>query len=241
MFDKKATRDVCDVDIRRYDTKEPFLFFDTANVTSQNFSGDSVYAMAKGSKRIAFSNPIEGTLTIEAQVFPFEMYALMSDGTVSSDAIFSVRKNISATTDGVLDIDVAAMTGTVFVFATGDFGGTAIEGTYSSGVFTATTPADIATGVNYEVGYVVSKTSGVKRVSFNDEKQPKAYFITMSAVMKSEDDVLTPYMINCYKAQPQRNFEISQSSEGDPTTLKITFDLLADKDGNFTDMIEITE
>ena len=63
----------------------------------------------------------------------------------------------------------------------------------------------------------------------------------MNTVEKDENEVLTPYKIILYKAQPQRNFELSQSSEGDPASLTLTFDLLEDKDGNFVDMVEITE
>ena len=45
----KANRQVCDVDIRILSTMKPFLKFDTANTTTAGLSGDSVYAMAKGS------------------------------------------------------------------------------------------------------------------------------------------------------------------------------------------------
>ena len=72
----KANRQVCDVDIRSLDRK-PVLFFETANTTTQALTGESVYATAKGVKRIAFANPIEGTITIEAQVYPFELYSCL--------------------------------------------------------------------------------------------------------------------------------------------------------------------
>ena len=42
--------------------------------------------MAKGARKITFQNPLEGTMTIEAQVFPFEVYALFSDGVVDTSA-----------------------------------------------------------------------------------------------------------------------------------------------------------
>jgi hypothetical protein len=60
----KANRAVCDVDIRILKDKVPFLKFDTANTTTAGLSGDTVYAMAKGSRKIAFANPIEGTMSI---------------------------------------------------------------------------------------------------------------------------------------------------------------------------------
>ena len=43
------------------------------------------------------------------------------------------------------------------------------------------------------------------------------------------------------KAQPQRNFSLSQSSAGDPASITMTFDLLEDKDGNFAEIVEISD
>lgn len=237
----KANRQVCDVDIRALDTKLPVMWFETANTTTQNITGDSVYAMAKGARKIAFDNPMTGTATIEAQVYPFELFSLMNDGTVESTASYPVKGTIECAVAGELDIPTGAVAGTVFVFAVGDWGGTAIVGTYATDKFTATTTSDIEVGTSYEVGYMVSKSSGVKRISFRNDKYPKAYYITMNTVEKAEDETIVPYKMILYKAKPQRNFELSQSSEGDPATITMTFDLLDDKDGNFFDMVEIEE
>ncbi|MCD7810273.1 MAG: hypothetical protein LUG91_00210 [Ruminococcus sp.] len=240
----KANRQVCDVDIRIFKTKEPFLFFDTANTTTAGITGDSVYAMAKGARRVAFQNPPEGTMTIEAQVVPFKMYALFSDGTIESTAIQAVKKTITATTAGSLTIsddsgDIES--GTVFVYAADDFGGTAIEGTYTDGKFTATTASEIAVNSEYEVGYFVTRTSGVKKVSINTNKLPKDYWIQMSTIEKDEEGTLTPYLITAHKAAIQRNLDLSFSSEGDPGSVSITFDLLETEDGDFFDIVEDTD
>lgn len=238
----KANRQVCDVDIRDIKTMKPFLFFDTANTTTQNISGETTFANAKGTKRIGFANPIEGTMTIEAQVLPFKLYALMTDGIIESTASYPVKKTIACTTGGKLDIQENNGTITkVFVYAEDDFGGIEIKGDYATNTFTATNTGDIVEGTFYEVGYIVTKTSGVNKLSFNNTKLPKAYYICMNTVEKDENDVLTPYKIIAYKAQAQRNFELSQSSEGDPAQLTITLDLLEDKDKNFVEMVEIED
>ena len=235
----KANRQVCDVDIRVLKTMAPFLFFDTANTTTAGLSGDSVYAMKKGTRAIAFHNPIEGTMTIEAQVMPFKAYALFSDGVIDTTAAYAVKKTIKCTVAGELDI-LGAKAGTVFVYASGEFGNEEIAGTYASNKFTATTASDIAVDTEYEVGYIVEKTANVRKVSFNNKKVPKDYYITMSTVDKSEDDTLVPFIMTAYKASIQRNFELSFSSEGDPATITISFDLLENKDGNVLDLIEDT-
>ena len=235
----KANRQVCDVDIRVLKTMAPFLFFDTANTTTAGLSGDSVYAMKKGTRAIAFHNPIEGTMTIEAQVMPFKAYSLFSDGTIDDTAAYAVKKTVKCTVAGKLTV-TGAKAGTVFVYASGEFGETPIEGTYASNEFSATTAADIAVDSEYEVGYIVEKTENVKKVSFNNKKVPKDYYITMSTLDKGEDNSLTPFIMTAYKASIQRSFELSFSSEGDPASVTITFDLLEDSQGRVLDLIEDT-
>ena len=217
----KANRQVCDVDIRILKTMQPFLFFDAANTTTAGLTGDAVYAMKKGTKAIAFQNPIEGTLSITAQVIPFKFYALLSNGVVETDAAYAKKETIKATTGGSLAI-ANAKAGSVFVFKTGEFGDTPIKGTYADGTFTATTAGDIVADTNDEVGYIVVKDTGVKRVSFNNDRIPQDYFITMSTLDKDEVGVLTPFIITAYKASVQRDFELSFSSEGDPAEMTLT-------------------
>lgn len=240
-----ANRQVCDVDIRNLSDKSPFLFFNTANTTTTGITGDSVYARAKGVNRIAFPNPIGGTMTIEAQVYPFRLFALYSDGVVRNDATYSVHQTITATTAGSLPIAVTGGTivsGSVFVTPAGEFNeDSVIEGTFADNTFTATTASEIVSGTNYEVGFIVARTSGVNRIEFGNSNVPKDYFITMSTLDKDEDGVLTPFMITAYKAYIQRNFELSFSSDGDPASITMTFDLLEDKNGKFVDFVEITE
>jgi len=140
----KANRQVCDVDIRILKTKAPFLKFDTANTTTAGVTSDSVYAMAKGTRRIAFQNPMEGTMTIEAQVYPFKFFALLSDGTISSEAVYAEHRTIKCTAAGKLPLslsDGAVESSGLFVYPAGKFGddASAIKNpTYSNNEITAT-------------------------------------------------------------------------------------------------------
>lgn len=244
----RANRQVCDVDIRILKTMQPFLKFDTANTTTSGLEGDSVYAMAKGVRRIAFANALGGTMTIEAQVYPMKFFALLSDGIIESDAVYADSQTITCETEGQLSITVSSGTiqeGSVFVYPKGKYGDEeeSIVGTFSSGVFTetATTDRKILVDSEYEVGYILSRTSGLKRISFNNKKVPKDYYITQRTLDKDEDGVLTPFLMTAYKATIQRTFDISFSSEGDPASVTLTFDLMEDKKGNIFDMIELTD
>lgn len=244
-----ANRRCCDLDIRAYSTNKPWMFADFCNTTTAGFTSDNVYAMKKGGKAIAFNNPIEGTMTLEFQVHPFKIYSMFSDGVVDNKAILPVRKEVECTTAGVLEIpDVTAEKGTVFVYPLGSYGDKDIVGETvitnteetKSTKFTATTTTEIEVGKTYIVGYLVLKTQNIKSVSFNDERIPNDYRITMETVDKNENGEFIPIKITAYKATVQRTMDLSFSSTGDPASVTMTFDVLKDKDNNVLDMVEDT-
>lgn len=252
----KANRQVCDVDIRVLKTLAPFLNFEYANVTTVSLSSDTVYAMAKGAKKVGFTNPIEGTMTIEAQVIPFKFYAMMADGQIHSDGAYADKVTVKATEAGALSFQLekgTVVTGSVFVYPKGDFGdeSKAITGTFAtsgSGVITNTfteTVADggtatIAVNSEYEIGFIRQRDD-VKRVSFNSKNLPTEYRITYKTLDKDEDGDYTGFIVTAYKAAIQRNLELSFSSEGDPATTTLTFDLLEDKNGDTIDIVELPD
>lgn len=243
----KANRQVCDVDIRILKTMKPFLKFDTANTTTAGLSSDSVYAMAKGSRKIAFPNPLEGTMTIEAQVYPFKFFALLSNGEISTDAAYAATQTVTASEAGKLDITLpdggSIVGGTVFVYPKDSFGDeeALIDGSWEESQFTATTDSEIKVDEEYTIGYVVNRTRGTKRISFNNKNLPKDYYITMQTLDKDEEGMFTPFVMTAYKATIQRSFELSFTSEGDPASVTLTFDLMEDKDGNIFDMVELAD
>ena len=231
-----ANRQCCDLDIRNYDDKSPFLYADFCNTTTAGFSSDAVYAMKKGSKYIKFDNPLEGTMTMEFQVHPFKVYSLLSDGTIETSAIVSQKEEVKAEEAGKLTIKGTPDANSVFVM---DMDGNVLaDATVSAKVVSCT---GVKANTTYKVCYLETKTSGVKRVSFNNKKVPKYFWIQMSTLDKAEDGTLVPVRITAYKATPQRNLELSFSSEGEPASITLTIDCLEDKDGNVLDIIEIEE
>lgn len=184
-------------------------------------------------------------MSVEAQVYPFKLFSLFTDGTIKSDAIYPVKETITCATAGQLTVANAKgtiQTGTLFVYPLGHFGDetVAIKGTYASGTFTATTASDLVANTKYEVGYFLSRSEGINAISFKNSSLPKDYTITMETLDKDDQGVLTPFYIKVYKATIQRSWELSFNSEGDPATVTMTFDVLEDADGNMIDMIELT-
>ena len=243
----KANRETCDVDIRILKTLAPFLNFKTANVTTAGLSSDAVYAMAKGSRRIAFPNPMTGTMTIEAQVYPFKFFALLTNGSIDTEAVVAGMQTVTASETGSLELTLPEsqeiVKGSVFVYPEDAYGEDAsvIKGTFEGKKFTATENEKIVAQSAYTVAYLVKRKSGVKKISFTNKNLPRDYFITMQTVDKDEEGNLIPFLITAYKASIQRSFELSFSSEGDPATVTMTFDLMEDKNGNILDIVELTE
>lgn len=108
-----ANRQCCDLDIRDYKTKEPWMYADFCNTTTMGFSSDAVYAMKKGAKDIKFDNPLDGTITMEFQVHPFKVYAMLSDGEIETSALVARKEVINATTEGTLTLTNTPISGTV--------------------------------------------------------------------------------------------------------------------------------
>ena len=189
---------------------------------------------------------MEGTLTVEAQVYPFKYFALLTDGKIETEGAYPVHETVKCTEAGKLTLtppDTGTIqAGTVFAYPEGSWGdeSAAIDGTFADKVFTASTADDIAADKTYEVGYIVTRT-GIKKISINNNKLPKDYFITMNTLDKDEDGLLTPFRIVYYKCAIQRNFELSFSSADDPATVSLTFDVLENKNGDYIDMIELTD
>lgn len=238
-MNNKANRKCAKVDIRSLKTMAPFLYFDTANTVGLELTGDSVYAKKMGSNAIAFDNPWDGKFSIEAQIYPMKYMALLSDGTIEDSCVSAEREIITATEEGKLTIPEGVKTNTVFVYKEGEWGEKAIVGTFTGTTFTATETSDIVIGEDYEVGYLLTKSTGVRKVSLDNKKSPQNYFVTLLTDDKDEEGVITAKKYIIYKCKPQRQFTVSHSSDGDPMSLKIEFQALEDKDGNYIDIVEV--
>lgn len=234
-----ANRQCCDVHILDYATMKPWMLVDFCNTTTAGFSADAVYANKKGAKDIKFDNPLEGTMKLNFQVHPFQIYALYSDGEIETSALIARRENVTGATGGKLNLTNTPKAGTVY--AVDPDTGKIIEGTVSEKEFTATTTSEIKEGTTYEVSYLEEKTAGVKKISFNNKKTPKDFFIQMETVDKDEKGNLVPVRITAYKASPNRTLDLSFSSDGDPAEIEIELSVLQNEDGDVMDIIEITE
>lgn len=237
-----ANREVCDLIFVDYATKKPFLNLDFANVTTTELTGESVFAYGgKGHpKRVQFAGEKGGTLTIETQIQTVKLWQLITGGEISRSAKFVTR--IEAVTDesgAVITLNDTPVAGTVVVYADGDDCGTELACTVSGNAVTLTNA--LAGSAKVIVYYMKEVHDGVQRINIKSTSFPKNFIVYGDTVMKTEDDELLPYKLTAYKAAPQSNMSLSFSNSGDPGSITITCDLMADSDDNILDLVLIEE
>ena len=231
-----ANREVCDLTFCDYATKKPIHRCDYANTSSQELTGEATYAYGgKGHpKRVTFYGEKGGTLTVETQIQTAELYSIMTGAAVETSAKFLKRQELEAA-EHVLTLHegVTLEAGSVNVYAADDDCGTPLEVTVSGSSITL--PEDAAG--TFIVYGLETMATGVKKMNIKSTTFPKALTIYGETFMKGEDDVIYPYKMVAYKAAPQQTFSLSFSNSGDPASLTLTFDLLADGDDNILDLI----
>lgn len=234
-----ANREVVDFVLCDYKTKKPFLNLDFANVSSTEMQATRVIAYGGRGRapRVPFDGERTATMTVETQITPMKLFALLSGGDVETTAkVF--KREVLTLAENKLTLTETPVEDSVSVFAADDDCGQALDVSVSEKEVTVTSGSD---GSAYIVYYLAEKSTGVQTVSFNSKKYPKAFTAYGETLYKTENDELLPYRITAYKAVPQSNFTASWSNTGDPTSLSVVFDLFEDDNGNFFDMSLIEE
>ena len=237
-----ANREVCDLLFVDYTTKKPFLNLDFANVSTTELTGESVFAHGgKGHpKRVQFSGERGGTITIETQIQTVKLWQLITGGEISGSAKFVTRMETSVDETGtVITLPDAPMANRVVVYKADDDCGAELACTVSDKVITLTSA--LAGGSAVIVYYMKEVNEGVQRINIKSTSFPKNFIVYGDTVMKTEDDEAVPLKLTAYKCAPQSNMSLSFSNNGDPGSLTITADLMADQDNNILDLTLIEE
>ena len=232
-----ANREVCDLIFVDYSTKKPFLNLDFANVTTTELTGETVFAYGgKGHpKRVSFSGESSGTISIETQLLTVKLWEMITGGDVTKSAKFMVREELTVA-EGKATLSAAPVAGTVVAYAANDDCGTELTVTATDTELSVTGDA-----TNIIVYYIKEVTEGVQRINIKSTSFPKNFIVYGDTIMKTEDDEILPYKLTAYKVAPQSNLTLAYSNTGDPGTITITCDLMADADDNILDLVLIDE
>lgn len=231
-----ANREVCDLIWLDYLTKKPFMNMDFANVTTTELTGETVYAYGgKGHpKRIAFDGERGGTMTVETQIQSFSLWEMLTGGLKKNTSKYYVRKEVDVADGTTITLTDTPIKDTVVVFKADDDCGQALEATCEDKTVTITESITPATSA---IVYYMKEVTNVQSITVKVTSFPKDFIVYGDTIMKTEDGEILPYRMIAYKAHPQSTMSLAFSNNGDPGTVTITCDLMADKDDNILELI----
>lgn len=220
------------------------LFSDYANVSTNEWTAERVYANAKGTRSIAWDYDRQGTLAVEMEVFDLKWLALVAgsdivegEASIAKREIVKVGAGKTATVKGspIADSVQLVKVGADEVEHIGD-PLEEVSATPTGKQFTITGSSitfatDAVEGDTYAVYYLVLD-SQAKTIEISADKFPKSYEIVADALIREKESGADSFVqIHYPSARPQSNFTVTMSAT-EPTTLSVTFDLFPDKNKN---------
>lgn len=226
-------------------TGNPVLFSDYANVSTNEWSAERVYANSKGTRAIAWDYDRQSTLAVEMEVFDLKWIALTAgseikkgESNVAKREIIRVGAGQTASlsqlpVDGSvqvvpvnpadeiehIDVPLDEVTGGD-ALTSNQFSVTGKDITFSS---------DAVEGTPYAV-YFLTVSSQVKTITISADKFPKNFKVVADALIREKETGNDEFVqIEYPNAKPQSNFTITMSAT-EPTNLSVTFDLFPNKD-----------
>ena len=228
-----SNREVANLVLLDYKTKAPYLNLDFANVTTTDLGATRVFS--KGGQgapnRVGFDGERNGTLKVDSQITPMKLFSIISGSQIVSVAKYIKREVLTSDTKKIT-LTETPVESSVYVYAENDDCGTVIENTVAEKVVTLDSEATDGTFIVY---YLVASATA-QTVKFNSKTFPKTFTVYGETPFKTEDDEIVAVKLAYYKAQPQSTMSLNFSNTGDPTSISVTFDLLADNNGDIYDM-----
>jgi len=211
------------------------LYMDYALTSTNENSADTTYATGgKGNpRRLAFDGNRQSTLTISTQIIDFRIIALLAGAEVEKSAtnVFK-REVLTAATDGKITLSKIPVANTVTVFPL-SFDAVAGEEKIIEVADKVVTITGGEAGIQYVAYYQFESDENAEKISFKAKNFPKYCRIVGDTLIKSETTGENePFQMVAHKAKPQANFTLTMASEGDPTTLELTFDLFASQEND---------
>jgi len=231
-------REVADLTFFDLTTNKPFLYMDYALTSTNEHSADTTYATGgKGNpRRLAFDGNRQSTLTISTQIIDFRIISLLAGADVEKGVTNVFKREVLTAVDDVGDVKITLsetpVNGTVTVFPLSSDAVAGEEEDITVAGKDVTITAGTA-GTQYVAYYQFESDSNAEKISFKAKNFPKYCRIVGDTLIKNEaTGENEPFQMVAHKAKPQANFTLTMASEGDPTTLEMTFDLFASQEND---------
>jgi hypothetical protein len=222
-------------------TGKPVLFTDYANVSTNEWTSERIFANAKGTRSIAWDSNRQGTLAVEMEVFDLKWLAVVAGSDVEQgETNIAKREVVKVGSDKKATLSGSPVTGSVQVVPVGadeiEHIGEPLEEVPSSPASNQfsvtgneiTFATDAIVGTAYAVYYLVLD-SDAKTITISADKFPKAFRVVADALIREKETGKDEFVqIEYPNARPQSNFTITMSAT-EPTNLQVTFDLFPNK------------
>ena len=226
-------------------TGKPVLFSDYANVSTNEWTSERVYANSKGTRAIAWDYDKQGTLQVEMEVFDLKWLAITAGSDiVEGEADVAKREKLNVASNKLtvsgspvegsiqvvkLKADEIEHDGEALTEVPFSEGGAVTAGQFMANGNEITLDASTEDGEAYAVYYVV-KDSGARTITISADKFPKAFRVVADALIREKESGKDEFIqIEYPNARPQGNFTVTMSAT-EATALSVTFDLFPNKD-----------
>lgn len=237
-------KDACNVILKKKSTGKVDLFLDYINDFTLDFKADTVYAMKKGVKAVAWDKNREGSMKWSMELIDLKMVSILlgSDFLVGTTSIS--KKEILTVTTAQATLATAPKSGSLAIYTLDvdnishlveQTVGTPASSpnTYSlAGTQITLNATSCPDGTKIVCYYLVDSVATAKKFDVKIDKYPVNYEVYATSQMKAQatgdNDFVEIHIGNC---KPKSNLTLSFTSDN-PSKFDIEWDLLADENNN---------
>lgn len=233
---KFAVLDAANVTLYSKKTNKPLYHTRDINTFNLNFTGDTIFAKAKGKNAVGFDSPMEGTLTMEAEVIGFdELAVILASEMVEESARVGQRKLLKTDSSKKVTLgSVIPVQGSMSVFEVEndkvshkrELQFTAVNSAGSTEI--TITTADFVSGKDVVV-YYLQDMPNCKTISIKDNSVAPNYYMYADTYVKDkttgESYVMAMKLPNL---KAKRSIELNLTAEN-PSVFKTEFAVLSDE------------
>lgn len=238
-------KDAANLTIKKKSDGKVFIYTPYANVTTNEWSADSVYSKAKGVDGIRWDTGRKGSFQCDMEEFDIRVLSMLagSDWVTGSTDVLK-REVLTVDATNKITLTETPVAGSLAVFTLeSDLVTNKDEMTEGT---PATTPKTYSLtgksvtlnattcpqGTKMVVYYMYMTVETAKKLEFRFDKYPESFSIVADTMMREKftgvDKFIQIHYPNC---KPQSNFTITMDSSN-PTNLQLKFDLAADENGD---------
>lgn len=231
-------KEVMDINLLDFKTKQPIVFIDYATATSNENTGERLdLTGGRGNaKQMSFDHSKASTFTLNVPLVDLNLLSILTGDDIGSGVGEIFKREVLTVTGSAgsekITLAQTPISGSVSVYK--------LEGLRDNG-----TPVtvDNVTGKDVDLSgavagdevvafYQYAAPASSKRVSVKSTKFPKAVEIFGTGLARNQEDEQDyPCHVHVFKARPQNNFTFTMSGT-EATNLELTFDLYEVKDAN---------